>query len=117
MNPGKMAGANRALTKPRDWDVAKQGECCTLPVLDTGIFMQSAWYPSPEELMLLNAGHPVVLQIWSRSHPPVSIGVAMNRDAAEMMCEHGGTLAEGCEVCDLEAQRETTLIVPPEKKQ
>ena len=35
----------------------------------------SAWVPTPDELVRLNAGEPVYLSVWGNGHPPVSVGV------------------------------------------
>ena len=35
----------------------------------------SAWLPTPDELVRLNAGEPVYLSVWGNGHPPVHVGV------------------------------------------
>lgn len=35
--------------------------------------MESAWFPTPEELAALNAGAPIILRICGTIHPPVMI--------------------------------------------
>lgn len=35
----------------------------------------SAWYPTPEELKLLNTGQPIYLSIFGSGHPVVSLYV------------------------------------------
>lgn len=78
MNPVEVPGANRWLGAPEDWNAEQRtqhGECATLPVLDTGALLQSAWMPEPEELAALNRGLPVLLTIYGRSHPVVSLAV------------------------------------------
>ena len=35
----------------------------------------SAWVPTPDELVRLNAGEPVYLSVWGNGHPPVYVGV------------------------------------------
>ena len=37
--------------------------------------INSAWFPTPEELAALNAGEPVVLSIYGSDHPVVSMSV------------------------------------------
>lgn len=77
MNPSKIQGANAALGAPEDWDADKQGECATLPVrinAEAGT-IESAWEPSDEEKAAIAAGRPVILTIWGRLHPPVSVNV------------------------------------------
>lgn len=104
MNPGKIAGANWVFGAPPDWDAAAQGDCGALPVLNlktpAGTQLQSAWFPSPEELGAMNQGCPVILTIHGKSHPVVEVGVAPVPGAAEMMCDHGHTIAEGCKACE-----------------
>lgn len=75
MMPGEIRFATRALGAPADWDAEKQGECMTLPIRDRDGTMQSAWYPSEEEIAALILGKPVILTIWGSAHPPVSVGV------------------------------------------
>ena len=65
---GRIEGANLDLGKPADWDDAK-GVACGETILS------SAWFPTPDELALLNAGRPVYLHIFGRGHPPVSLTV------------------------------------------
>jgi len=35
--------------------------------------MESAWFPTPEELAALNAGAPIILRVVGRVHPPVML--------------------------------------------
>lgn len=35
----------------------------------------SAWLPTLDELVRLNAGEPVYLSVWGNGHPPVYVGV------------------------------------------
>jgi hypothetical protein len=80
MNPGEIKNATRALGAPESWDKDRLGECSTLPIRDTSIngslVMQSAWYPTREEIEAMCLGEPVILTIYGRSHPPVSLHVA-----------------------------------------
>lgn len=113
MNPGKIAGANRGMTKPVGWDEARHGPCATLPVLDTGETLQSAWFPSPEEIAAIQQGCPVILNVWGQRQPVVAIGVAPTPDAAEQMCFHGNTVRSGCSLCAAEdAGIDARLVVP-----
>jgi hypothetical protein len=72
------AACNKTLGAPQGWDQSKL-ECAALPVrlaLHNGLpLIESFWRPSPEELEHLNARGYVVLQVVSRSMPPVAIGV------------------------------------------
>lgn len=74
MNPTHIKGANRVFNPPSDWDSATDGECASLPVLDTGRFFQSAWLPDPQEIACMQAGAPVVVTIWGRQFPPLAVG-------------------------------------------
>ncbi|RWX59792.1 hypothetical protein [Mesorhizobium sp. M2A.F.Ca.ET.039.01.1.1] len=35
--------------------------------------MESAWFPTPQELAALNAGAPIILRVVGRAHPPVML--------------------------------------------
>lgn len=115
MNIGKIDGATRELGKPPNWDQATQGPCLALPVRDDGPIMQSAWYPSPEEIEAMQRGCPVILTVWGRGHPPVNVGVSPTPSAAEQMCDHGKTAAEGCLTCAA-ADAPEVLIAPASNK-
>lgn len=75
MTPGEIQFATRALGAPDDWDSAKNGECAVLLIRDREGTMQSAWYPSKEEIAALVLGKPVILTVWGRAHPPVALEV------------------------------------------
>lgn len=80
MKPGTLdpifaAGLGTAvkLGAPADWNPAKDGECDPLVVYAGGGTMISAWYPTDEEKAAIAAGAPVLLTVWGRGHPPVSV--------------------------------------------
>lgn len=75
MQPGEIRFATRTLGAPEGWDAEKNGECATLPIRDRNGTMQSAWYPSIEEIAMMIAGRPVILTVWGSAHPPVSLHV------------------------------------------
>ena len=80
MIPTRITGANVTLKAPRDWNVETDGECAELAVKmqeteGGGLTLSSAWTPSVAELAALKAGGAVILTIWSRQHPAVSLGV------------------------------------------
>lgn len=79
MNPGEIEFATRALGAPTTWDEEKHGKCATLAIRDRvsngSHIMESAWYPTPEEIAAIVSGKPVILSIWSHTHPPVSLNV------------------------------------------
>lgn len=71
---GRIEQATRTLGAPEDMK-----DCQALAIrdieLDGNNVMVSAWFPTPEEMTALNAGQPVYLHIWGKSHPPVFVGV------------------------------------------
>jgi hypothetical protein len=81
MKPGPIEFASHWLQPPPDWDRNKYGECGVLEIRERDGVMESAWYPSPEELAELAKGRPVILTIRSHEHPPVSLNVESS-DAA-----------------------------------
>lgn len=76
MSPGHIRFETHAFSAPGEWDRDRHGDCETLHVRVRPAHRtcESAWYPSPEELALLNAGEPVILTVWG-SQPPVSLNV------------------------------------------
>jgi hypothetical protein len=72
----RIEGANVDFGKPPDWD-DESGHCATLAVKHAIVgghhVLISAWEPTPEELVKLNAGETIKLMIYSKSHPVVSI--------------------------------------------
>jgi hypothetical protein len=83
MQPVKIFDHDAVLSAPKDWDAAKYGACGDLYVRreNDGSVFASAWSPTPEELMLLNLGAPVILRI-AGGQPPVSLKVEMDVAAA-----------------------------------
>lgn len=75
MNPTHIPNANRRLGPPRDWDEERNGPCEVLELLDTGEFFQSAWVPDSQEVACIQAGAPIVVTVWGRSHPPIAVAV------------------------------------------
>ena len=73
-------GTTNTLNAPKDWDEsgakAEHGECRPLPIIKLGSVLWSFWQPNPDELALLNAGHPIALGIIQGFHPPVIVSVA-----------------------------------------
>lgn len=75
MQTRTIRGANFTFKAPADMP-----DCQDLPVrLERSngemLHTSSAWYPTPDELALLNAGEPVVLTIWGNGMPPVLLWV------------------------------------------
>jgi hypothetical protein len=58
-----------------NWDHERDGHCETLPAYrdDQANSTSSFWLPSPEDLAKLNAGQPICLTIYGRTHPVVSV--------------------------------------------
>jgi hypothetical protein len=77
MKPGRIHGATRTLDAPEGWDAEINGECDPLEIRDRagGMVMESAWYPTAEERAAIMSGRPIILTVWGRAHPPVSVNV------------------------------------------
>lgn len=79
MTPSHIRGKTRDFGKPADWDERVDGPCDTLAIRDeidvlTGLpFMYSLWYPTPEELHILNSGGGIKLGISGQVHPVVNM--------------------------------------------
>jgi len=65
-------GANLVLKAP---DGSTPGEIYDLPAMRMQSGFLTQWRPSPEELVLLNAGAPVHLFVLGQSHAPVAVEV------------------------------------------
>lgn len=78
MNAIKHHTNNHVFGPPAMWDHTKT-PCDSLSVTiggdDDQPCIKSHWMPTADELVKLNAGHPVELSIYGRGMPPVSIGV------------------------------------------
>ena len=72
----RIAGATATLGAPKEWDAERGGNCRSLPVRVIDNVWQSAWEPTPEELLMLNAGGFVVLSV-PGGQPPVMLTVEM----------------------------------------
>lgn len=92
MRPMIITGFTNILKAPAGWDAEKHG-----PVLDLHIracveqglhVMKSVWLPSREDLALLNAGCPVMLDVLGRldrtGHPPVMVKIGAVSDLQVM---------------------------------
>lgn len=80
MQIGTIDGATALLKAPKDWDKERDGECGDLAIRHEVVngslpALTSAWLPTAEELVKLNAGAPVLLRIIAMAHPPVMIDV------------------------------------------
>lgn len=77
MHPGHIAGTTRSLRAPENWSRENNGPCSSLPIRDgerRGLpHMESAWFPTPEEIAAIVAGAPVILRIVGTAHPPVAL--------------------------------------------
>lgn len=67
MTPLALPSHNTILTGPPGIE--------PLPATKNGVSWVTHWRPSDEELRMLNAGHPVRLELLAEGHPPVSVGV------------------------------------------
>lgn len=83
---GRISGANRNLGAPPDWREDRHGRCGSLPIRDemqAGLpAMVSAWYPTPSEITRLQGGGSVLLTVFGRAHPAVSVSVGDKPDDA-----------------------------------
>lgn len=80
MNIAEISDATSVLGKPDGWDDLKGVSCRPLPVRSTvdaagSHVYQSAWAPTPDEIVAIAHGAHVVLTVWGRGHPPVSVDV------------------------------------------
>lgn len=78
MQPVAHPTNNMQLGAPVDWDQSK-GSCETLGVTLAEVeglrCMASYWQPDAQELAALAQGKPVILFVYSLSHPVVALGV------------------------------------------
>lgn len=72
-----------ALIAPENWDHEK-GRCNTLYAVPVDLFgtytLASLWEPSDDEIRAILAGHPIMLFVCGKTHPPVALGVASEFD-------------------------------------
>lgn len=65
---------------PANWTKETMGECGGLPAkiseTSAGPMWESAWEPTPEELMMLNAGGTIHLFVGAHPHPVVMLSVS-----------------------------------------
>jgi hypothetical protein len=64
MIPRMISGMTRNLGAPKNWDPKASGPCVSLPIRDHvepdgSVWMIAKFDPTPEQLALLNAGHPI----------------------------------------------------------
>jgi hypothetical protein len=89
MHTGRIKDSNRILGAPKGWDERRDGHIGVLYVREEitrhGPAMASAWFPTIEELRLLQAGAPVILSVMGEAHPPVAVGVGEPADAVRPM--------------------------------
>lgn len=82
MNPTQHSSNNRVLGAPPDWDQSEM-PCSALAVTDVSFDGQpgiaSFWRPDRQELEDLANGGSVMLVVYGRGMPPVSVGVARNQ--------------------------------------
>lgn len=70
-----ISGVGVLLGAPKDWNLARDGECGVLPIRVHGrrgqgdTYCESAWEPTPRELEQLNAGGQVVLRVYGWQVP------------------------------------------------
>jgi len=73
-----IEGATKNWGAPADWNPAN-GPCGGLPTrlseTNAGPMWESAWEPTPEEMILLNAGGSIHLFVSANQHPVVAMTV------------------------------------------
>jgi hypothetical protein len=77
MEIGRIKGFNRVIGKSQGYyglPVRDEFQNDTVTGPNTPV-MVTAWFPTPDELVALNAGAPVHLRIVGQGHPPVMLGV------------------------------------------
>lgn len=77
MQIGRISGATRVLGQSQGY--------LGLPLRDVMVnstvdgpetpAMETAWFPTPDEIVRINAGAPVILCVLGTAHPPVMISV------------------------------------------
>lgn len=74
---GRIEGCTRVLGKSQGYlglPVRDVKLNCSVGGEDTPA-MQTAWFPTPDELAAINAGAPIHLTVLGTGHPPVMLGV------------------------------------------
>lgn len=82
MTPVQHTSCNAVLGAPRGIKIEECKALAIRRVLYEGglAAVQSFWKPNAEELALLNAGHPVQLELWGVTMPPALLTVAADRE-------------------------------------
>ena len=75
MITGTVRGANFTYAAPKGMANCQDLRVRLENLPEGGLTSTSAWYPTPDELALLNAGEPVALTIWGAGMPPVALWV------------------------------------------
>jgi len=73
MQIGRIAGCTRVLGQSQGYNGLPLRDVtieCTVNGPDTPA-METAWFPTPEEITALAAGAPIILRVLGTSHPPV----------------------------------------------
>lgn len=72
-------GFTRNIGAPSDWNAETQGICHALPVADIDRdgrnYMRSSWRPSPAEMVALDMGATIDLDILGKVHPVICLSV------------------------------------------
>jgi len=76
MHPIRLADETRYIGPPEGWT---ENECSFLSIYDHEVdghnVMVSAWMPSQEDIIKINAGEPIYLHIYGTRHPVVGFSV------------------------------------------
>lgn len=92
MRPMIIRGFTNILKAPPGWNAEKHGPIVDLHIrgiVEHGLHaMQSIWLPSREDIALINAGCPIMLEVLGRidktGHPPVMVKVGAVSDLQVM---------------------------------
>lgn len=76
LKPIHTTHTTHVLKAPVDWDEEANGECIDLPSFyEDGVYY-SLWALSDADRKLIAEGGNVLLGIYGKSHPPVSVNIA-----------------------------------------
>lgn len=85
MQVGRISGATRVVGKSQGYmglPIRDETTCCK--VSGNAPSMVTAWFPTPKELALLNAGAPVHVRILGNVPPPMLVEVGEAPDEAPL---------------------------------
>lgn len=74
MNIGRITGCTRVLGKEQGYKglPVRDGQY-TMPTGEVYASIETAWFPTPDELEAMIAGAPIIVQLLSSQHPPIML--------------------------------------------